>query len=68
LTDQVSSKDDFIGWCAIKFGNTTGALVSARYLKLQPPVDPAYPDGDHTYWCAVRPLYRLICLLQHFQE
>lgn len=38
LTDQVNSKSDFIGWCNIKFGNTTGALVSARYIKLQPPV------------------------------
>lgn len=53
LTDQVSSKEDFKDWCNIKFGNTTGALVSARYIKLQPPIDPDYPMGDYNYWCGV---------------
>jgi carboxylesterase type B len=50
MNDEVSSKEQFQHWCDFKFGNTAGALVSAHYIKLQPPVDPDNPLGDYNYW------------------
>ena len=50
LTDQVSDEPTFKAWCNTKFGNTTGEQVSAKYIAMQPPIDPAFPDKSHDYW------------------